>query len=279
MARRKGVRDMDGDVQAEIQNLALAGWGATQIGKHLDAQEQFLGRVPPLRTIQRMVADVQTRDSSGAWRVPEADPTEVRLLLDTLAAVIERSQGRITGLTKAEAGLVVRIHQAAPELELINVWLLARVYRGREARDEPTADLDAMLAFAPWKGDQEGWRYSQARMQDWIPQPPVAVASVIFSGGQSTVFSFDEIERLASGGPDARAFDLLLRRMALHRLGGATDEQRKTWIAEYKASLSEAGLAAYIALVKDVARREGIDTNPDTNATTHGRPDMDTPGQ
>jgi hypothetical protein len=78
----------------------------------------------------------------------DGDPEDPRPVLAVLAEVIRMSQGMITSITRSEARLLAKIHRSAPHWSPERTWRLTRLYLMREARKQPTADLDALLAFS-----------------------------------------------------------------------------------------------------------------------------------
>src|SRR5262249_49009895 len=143
----------------------------------------YLGRVPDRRTVQRIVKASRPHDSSGPWVLRDADPEHARVVLETLAAVIQHTEGRIVELTRAEAERVVFLHRAAPDLPPLNGWSLAQVYALREARADSVADLDHLLAFAPWRHGKPGWdRYDHAIAAGWIVEAPLYVTKPLRTG-------------------------------------------------------------------------------------------------
>lgn len=180
MAKRR--RYIDGDVQAAIEDLALnSTWTPSQIERELLKEEQFKNedretgtRLPSLRTIQTIVKEVRQLDLSGRWELPDADADGgAALVLDVLAAVIEETKGRRQYLTKMEAAWVIRIRRAAPDLPpSFDTYRLARLYMTREHWQMPSPDLDALLAFAPWRSEERRQAYVRALQEEWIPEIP-----------------------------------------------------------------------------------------------------------
>src|SRR5689334_5782673 len=68
-----------------------------------------------------------------------------------LRAVIKQTDGR-SSLTAATARWVEAIHRVAPDLDPWNAYRLARLYVAR-ADAGNTTNLDAWLAYAPWRSD------------------------------------------------------------------------------------------------------------------------------
>lgn len=162
-------RRIHGDVQAVIEGKALERWTPTQIEKWLNDDDRFKGRVPTLRTIQRIVKDLSTLDMSGEWRLLDSEPADVKCVIDTLGAAILATDGRVTSFTRHLADLVIRISRAAPDLGLPAVYLLASRYALSLQRGEPTSGIDALLGFAPWRGPREQERFEHALVAGWIP--------------------------------------------------------------------------------------------------------------
>jgi len=86
-------------------------------------------------------------------------------LAAVVAAVIKQTEGRVTHLTRGQAALVSRIRAAAPTIGLWPAYKVALAYQRREARKEPTEDLDLLLAFAPWRSPR---RYRL--FEEWVSE-------------------------------------------------------------------------------------------------------------
>lgn len=128
----------------------------TQVQKALELESIELD----IRTIRARLKLLLPPDDSGTWSLaehnpehPEAEPSpaEVAAVMPVMAAVAEHAEGRVTGLTKRQAALVCRVRAAAPTLAPWFVYRVALAYQRREARKEPTEDLDLMLAWEPWR--------------------------------------------------------------------------------------------------------------------------------
>jgi hypothetical protein len=224
MVTRHRKSYLDGDIEAAIETMAVDGWTPAQISKELHRQEQFMGRVPEDRTIQRRVAALQARDASGAWSVADATTRDARLILDTLAAVIEHTAGRVLSLTRSEAAWVARIYHAAPELHPLWRWRLARLYRLREAHHESVADLDAMLAFAPWREGAKQ-RYDKAVRAGWVAFPPR-----VASGAEATpAADLIDVDALLTADRAERAKWELLREL-LYRGHSDSPDAAREWL-------------------------------------------------
>ncbi len=130
--------------------------------------------VPSERTI-RTIASQEGPDKSGAWRAT-ASSVDARLVLPVLAALIERS-GTRRQLSVREAEAVATVCEAVPNTPPLFAWLLATAYLDAEAADDVhwLADLDALLAFAPWTSVAAQQRFMNAieegRVRHGLPWP------------------------------------------------------------------------------------------------------------
>lgn len=160
--QKRRARRIHPDVQAEIENLALKGFGASQINvklhEHFGAKEP--SKLPHLKTIQRVISDTVPRDSTAPWRLADAVAEDAALVLPVLAAVIEESEGRVANLTIGQARWIAKLRHVAPDLALWTVYVLANTYMRCEEWNMPTADLDAYLALTPWRDDACRQRYA-----------------------------------------------------------------------------------------------------------------------
>lgn len=163
---------IDGDVRDEIEVKAeTSDWSPAQIRRGLERQKGFEGRLPSAKTFETIVKRIRgAGDSTAPWHL--SDGNEGALILPVLAEVIANTMGERRHLTEAEAGWICRVRRAAPDLSpLFAAYQLARVYLSRNARDVPTADLDAFLAFAPWRSEELAQRYYNAVYEGWTGPP------------------------------------------------------------------------------------------------------------
>jgi len=149
-------RRIDADILATINYDAVRGMTPSQIQRELARDMALRGRMPTLRTIQRIVADTIGRDDSGEWHLAPEGPDPAAVLW-VLAASLR--DGWKVPISEAEAGWLRTIHRAAPELGPLTVRYLARLYLAAAARGEPTTLLDAALAIGPWRGASEREAY------------------------------------------------------------------------------------------------------------------------
>lgn len=170
---RNRPRAIAADVHAWIGALALrSDRSAAAIHRELGARFPP-DRVPALRTVQNIVNELRPGRGGDPWDPRAASPEEARLLLPVIPALITESQGARRWLNEDEAQECLWIRRAVPRLDPADAVLLARLYLGRERRKQPTRDLDAFLAFAPWSGEAANARYNEAHLAGWIPLIPI----------------------------------------------------------------------------------------------------------
>ncbi len=108
-------------------------------------------------------------------------------MLAVLRSVILETRGRVKHLTSAEAERITKVHAVAPDLDPWQQYRLARAYILRSVQhDQPTDDLDALLAFAPWRSTEARKCYDDARAAGYVRSLPLylAVGTAIESGGK-----------------------------------------------------------------------------------------------
>lgn len=185
--RRFRPRGVPADIQLAIDAEAEKGFGGAEIHRTLSLDPRMRDRLPLARTIQRMVRE---RRSGGlpwgdlaagarrelAWRMQNASPAEVALVLPALAEVIDQTEGRTDYLTVLEAAWAARIRMGARGLSLRWVVWLAMTCAARESQAGPgrdaTSPYDKLLALAPWKSEEAWERYTKFVGQahpEWLP--------------------------------------------------------------------------------------------------------------
>jgi hypothetical protein len=122
--------------------------------------------VPSQRTIHNIVREHTPRDDTDPWALADAEADEAALILPVLAAIIEKTEERRSYLTQAQARWIVRIRRAAPDLNAWMVYLIALNYMALAEHGLPHNRLDAYLAFAPWRSQENRWRYNKATEKD-----------------------------------------------------------------------------------------------------------------
>ena len=169
--RRRAYRRVEREVRAEIERQARLPEPppATEIRTVLELNEDFADRVPPLRTIQAIARAASVIDESEPWRFEDGLGVSASLILDVLAEVVERTDGRRRHLTRGEVAWVVRIRRARPDLQPWTAYLLARELMSGKGGEK----AKMFLAFAPWRSDLARARYEEAIASGWVDPPPV----------------------------------------------------------------------------------------------------------
>lgn len=178
MATRK-KRSRQAAISAVEQDLAMKGLSPAAIERDLQdraGKGEFPAEwIPSRRTIERDVNEIQPPDPSGLWAFSPAEGEDATFVLTTLATVIYQTGGRVARLGNRTADWVQAIHAVAPDLDPWNVFVLARMYEARGERNLDVDDLDAWLAFGPWRGAEAASRYGEAVSKGWLSLSPVAM--------------------------------------------------------------------------------------------------------
>ena len=95
--------------------------------------------VPSVRTVQSIVSEYRQRGPSDPWSLAMAHGDEAKLVMPVLEELIEQTEGRAWQLTTDEARWIAAIRRVAPDLDLWQVYLLAREYAILNGRGGPTA--------------------------------------------------------------------------------------------------------------------------------------------
>lgn len=115
---------------------------------------------PSARTIQDMVREVRSRPQSGAWQIWDAEPEDAAVVLGVLADLMRTSVGRTTEISQEDAKWIIRLSRAGVgDLPPSFLHGIAIQYQLRGA---DTRDLDALIAFTPWRSERAFKRYGMA---------------------------------------------------------------------------------------------------------------------
>jgi hypothetical protein len=189
----------------DIALLHRRGLTPTQIHRELERKidkTKSRGSVG-LSTVKRTVKKLANKPVSGAttgataelqeWCFMSDDTGEPGIVLDTLRTLIEQTEGRVTEISMEEARALVRVSSIAPDLSPFDWWRLAVLYIGRRDAGESVSDIDAMLAFAPWRhGNAEGRRrYDRARAEGWLPPWQPVLLEALQGSSVSNPVSYD----------------------------------------------------------------------------------------
>lgn len=155
-------------IEKDIEAMVLAHYKPPAI--HEELVKRHKSRAPSLRTVETWYRKLSPPDVTGAWSFTEADEPE--LVLPVLAALISETRGRRKELTNAEAEWIAKICGAAPGIDPWYAYILARLYMLRKQAGLTSLDIDAYLAYAPWRGEQEAQAYGQALEEGWVSNVP-----------------------------------------------------------------------------------------------------------
>jgi hypothetical protein len=202
-------------------------WSPARILHYLEdlkRQGKLKGRLPNRRTVERRWKARQPKTPTAPWSLSDAPGDDARLVLETIGCLIEYTAGTRSGVAVAEAAWIVRLGRAAPELSPMERWHLAQEYLERESEKVPTDDLDALMALAPWRGE-DGWeRYTRAAAAGWVRWPSYVLINILYvRRGRTEEVTPEEIERIALRGAIERA--------AIDSAAGRVNPEFKRWPA------------------------------------------------
>ena len=152
------------DVTDAITDLTLRGYGPAEIERKMGEDPSFRGRVPKLRTVKKYAALAKRGPASEPWSLIDAPADELPAIVPVVAAVIERSEGRVRNVSKREAAIVARILRAAPK---VPPWDAYRLARRVVADPDVERDVTEYLGFEPWTDDGRA-RYEHAYRERWV---------------------------------------------------------------------------------------------------------------
>ena len=178
---------MDQDVLEAIANLVHGGLTASKVLTELNKVSDFEGRLPQLRTLQRVVSDIRgsMTINDGEFRWGNLDDYDIpweasEYLLDLW---VFAKRGRYKSYSKFENPLLSvrevkwwwRVHLADQRLDTEGVMGVSQLFVERELIHEvlkmprDMADLEALLAFKPWRSEEFGAIYFEAVDSKRIP--------------------------------------------------------------------------------------------------------------
>lgn len=172
--KRRRQRQISKHVQDWIEHYTLLGWNATHIYERMKKEEPGGPTVfgPSLRTVQSIVKEIKTRDTSGPWQLGDSEGEDAKLVLDVLVTIIVNSVGTVRNFTKAEARWIIRIAKAAPTAGPWQLWYLAQLYMRYENMGLSTTDLDSLIAFKPWESEPRAKLYESVLKKEWLSPVP-----------------------------------------------------------------------------------------------------------
>ncbi len=138
----------------------MQGFGPAAIERNLKADPGLVQKgIPHIKTIQAIARENTPADPSAPWQLGEAGGEDAAIILPVLAVLIEASDGQLKAISNARAEWIMRLRHVAEDLPPWTIYQLAHVYMLRNERQDTTDDLDAFLAFAPWRTPEAAERY------------------------------------------------------------------------------------------------------------------------
>ena len=102
---KKARKRVDIDIRAAIADqLDLYGGkcSAAEIYRFLDQQDEFRGRLPELRSLQRIAKEYREGGDTQEWHWSQYEPEDARILLDVFASVVA-AKSRASSLVEDDA--------------------------------------------------------------------------------------------------------------------------------------------------------------------------------
>lgn len=151
---------------------------------HPAASDQDLKKqVPSARTITDWMREARADDRTGPWTLATVrDPADNKLVAETLNYLIKRTDGRVRGMSKAEAWWLVRILHVHRDMDWLHAYTFARRYAARERAREPYARVDELVVTYQ---DPEAREALQKRPK--LKQPRRPVPEPVVATGMRTV--------------------------------------------------------------------------------------------
>lgn len=197
-------------VMETIEGMISEGYSAKQIREYLESELEGQKKLPDVRTIQRMISEHDHADETGPWEIGPAADIDPGAALAVLGEVMALTEGRVSQLSKAEARWVSTLRMVWGDLPSYHLYGLARLYIWRRHRKETTADLDAFLAFAPWR-EPQAKRYMREVQEGRLPEPPLFLWALV-PGTAPRAGSFTPRPLLKLTGDEAAKFEEQLER-------------------------------------------------------------------
>jgi hypothetical protein len=195
------------DLQDYIESKVVAGYKAIEIFKDLELflQKEGKGRVPPeIRTIQRIAQTIKyqdSNDSSGLWSIntindKDNKPEDARLVLEVLAYEISRKHifKSYPCFSCTQAKWIIKLRKIAPDAPPRIILLLANICVMKASNNADNfVDVDAYLAFTPWKNRDCKKRYEDAVLTDDTLRVPLytLLVTVLFEPALSSTYEIE----------------------------------------------------------------------------------------
>jgi len=183
----------DRDVIEAIEELRRAGFMPAEIHRRLARDPLFMGRAPKLGVVKKYAARAATEPITDPWRLCSRKPVqldEIATVPPVIAAVVERTQGRVRQVTRHEATIVARLVRAADD---IGPWDAYRLAQRLISRPEDEPDVLLYLGARPWRGEAERERYERLAGPNAIASPYVEAAAEVM--GTATVAATAAVQK------------------------------------------------------------------------------------
>jgi hypothetical protein len=164
---RRRTRRIDPEVYNVIVEMASrpTPFSGPRIREALERQFGY-ERLPSVRTIQDVIREVAAPlDVGQRWSLLTSDGEEASLVLPAISELIRGSMGRINGMGKPLAELVVKISRAAPGIPPTEAIRMAARYVAADEANASTEHLDAYLALGAWDDKAR----TEAIGKGWLP--------------------------------------------------------------------------------------------------------------
>lgn len=161
MARKR--RRIDAELHQAIQGGVLNGTVTNAAQMYRELAEQFPDKEISERTVRDIVNELMPPDPSGPWQSgPDNNPQDDALILESMAAWLTRGSGRPWNITRHHARWIAWVRSGWPDLDPLVAIVLAEDYRARCETGRDCGGLDAFLAFAPWRSQQDFTAFYEA---------------------------------------------------------------------------------------------------------------------
>jgi hypothetical protein len=127
-------------------------------------------------------------------------PEDARLVASAHAEMVLDNEGYVPILRRGHAERIAWLLRFDPDMPTDLAWTVGLDYWRRHLAGEGTADLDAFLGWAPWRGDEEKQRYLYAVRRRLIPAVDVhsgAGARVLLKSsrdGDRLIFEIEDLD-------------------------------------------------------------------------------------
>lgn len=146
----------------------------------MKATEGWEGKIPTMRTVQRLLKDVVVKEDPHPW--DWQDSSDPQFMLEVLAQVVLRTEGWRQHLSASEAQQLEVIHHASSDIPPFLAYLLARYLMSETDGGGPRHDIVGLaLAFAPWRSEYAFSVYLTALAGETLTDNEHALLTVVLN--------------------------------------------------------------------------------------------------